>query len=57
MCKSYCSVHHLYYSGTQCSMCLQERSQKLAEKHYKEKKKQEETVTDDMLNALVNKFK
>lgn len=59
--KKFCSVHHFYYRGVECPLCLSERigrmEEKYVEKPSKPKKEDRKSeVTDDMLDALKAKF-
>lgn len=62
--KKFCSIHHLYYNGVECPMCLDERVKRMEEKFVKrpkeEKKESKQSksnvVTDDMLDRLKAKF-
>lgn len=59
--KKLCSVHHFYYRGVECPICLSERIGRMEEKYVEKssKPKKEDRkyeVTDDMLDALKAKF-
>jgi len=60
--KKYCPTHHLYYTGFECPLCLQEKSEALARRFYTEpvkveiKKDEPKEVTEESLAALVAKF-
>lgn len=59
--KKLCSVHHFYYRGVECPICLSERIGRMEEKYANKssKTKKDETiseVTDDMLDKLKAKF-
>jgi hypothetical protein len=55
--KKFCQVHHLFYEGIECPMCLKERVARL-EKLYAEKEviNEEKEPTAEMLEALADKF-
>ena len=63
MTKNYCQIHHLYYSGNECPMCMSERIESL-EKRFVEKEHDVETkkkqsnkeATQESLNKLMAKF-
>lgn len=60
--KKLCSVHHLYFKGVECPLCLEERIKRMEEKFAKndevvpKKKNATKEVTEDMLNKLKEKF-
>lgn len=65
MIKQLCKVHSYYYTGNECPICMQERSQKMAlrwvEKNIDIPKKHIENnkvsaSMDDMLEKLKEKF-
>lgn len=59
--KKLCSVHHFYYRGVECPLCLSERIGRMESKYVNKqpKSKTDEKnpeVTDDMLGMLKAKF-
>lgn len=57
--KKFCTVHHLYYNGVECPLCLSERIGKIEKKYNSrntDEKTEKEGVTDDMLESLKLKF-
>lgn len=68
--KKFCATHHLYYQGTECSMCLNERlsyyDHKYNVSHNKvetnENKKsmsqkgKDREINEDDISKLMNKF-
>lgn len=58
--KKLCPIHHLYFRGVECPLCLSERVKKF-EKHSSnnemaKKKDEYREVTEDMLDKLKSKF-
>lgn len=59
--KKLCSVHHFYYRGVECPLCLSERIGRMERKYVDKSSKPNEDekkteVTDDMLDMLKTKF-
>lgn len=60
--KKLCSVHHLYFKGVECPLCLEERVKRMEEKFAKhnevvpKEKDNPKEVTEDMLDKLKAKF-
>jgi hypothetical protein len=59
MSKILCSIHHFYYNGVECPLCLEERVREMENKFVKKetvKKEKQKEITDDMLSKLKSKF-
>lgn len=56
--KNLCEVHRLYYSGTNCPLCEQERINSLVKKYYPKDKTKEEPreATESDIARLIEKF-
>ena len=59
--KTLCPTHHLFYAGTECPMCSQERLERYSEKYckhseHKPKAEKDRDITEDDLAKLMNKF-
>lgn len=57
--KILCSIHHYYYYGVECPLCLEERVKKMENKFVKKesvKKEKPKEITADMLSKLKSKF-
>lgn len=62
--KNYCSIHHLYYSGNECSMCREERTADYITKYgenavtskQKEKEAKDRAINEDDISKLMEKF-
>ena len=62
--KTLCSIHHLFYMGSECPLCRQERVDSYrqrfchheVEKPIKKEEKKNRVITDDDINKLINKF-
>lgn len=57
--KKFCTVHHLYYNGVECPLCLSERIGKIEKKYNSwntDEKTEKEEVTGDMLENLKLNF-
>lgn len=60
--KLLCLTHHLFYTGGECPLCRQERSERYAQRFggYTEEKpkhkEKEQEITEDDLNKLISKF-
>lgn len=57
--KNYCEIHHLYYKGDVCPLCLAEKHNNLLRKNTKSEgknEKKDEQVTDEMLDKLKKHF-
>jgi hypothetical protein len=69
--KQFCNVHHFYYVSNKCPFCETDKINSYAKRYNKNVSKEkvksynpnkdnmqtDESVTDDMLDALVAKFK
>jgi hypothetical protein len=69
--KQFCTVHHFYYASNKCPFCETDKINSYAKRYNKNVSKEkvksnnpnkdnmqtDESVTDDMLDALVAKFK
>ena len=57
--KSYCTIHHLYFYGNYCPLCMEEKCKNTAKRYQKKKndnnKKQTEII-DDLISKLQNHF-
>ena len=61
MTKNYCQVHHLYYSGNECPMCMSERIANLEKMFVKkpqtiEIKPESKEITQESLKELMTKY-
>lgn len=68
--KSFCQIHHLYYNGRECPLCLSERIERYNKKFNKKDNKKlvtaqqekrvtaqkDREITQDDLNNLIKKF-
>lgn len=61
--KKYCPIHHLYYSGNECPMCMSERIASLEKRFVKKPqtievkhKPKSKEITQESLNELMAKF-
>ena len=57
--KKLCEVHHLYYKGSNCPICEEERIYNLAKKYPNSqncKTKESRDVTKDDILKLIQKF-
>lgn len=59
MAKKLCPIHHLWYGGMECPLCMQERIQKLEKKLVKTKQVipvEPIEVTPDLIAQLKEKY-
>ena len=58
--KNYCPIHHLYYTGNECPMCLKERldyyNKKYGTKKQEEKPEVDREINKNDINRLLDKF-
>lgn len=68
--KNYCPIHHLYYSGSECSMCREERTAMYLKKYgnstvaskikevdsIKHKKNNNRGINEEDITKLMEKF-
>lgn len=56
--KNLCNVHHLYYSGTRCPICEEEKINSLVKKYSQKEnnKEQPREVTESDIAKLIAKF-
>lgn len=61
--KNYCPTHHLYYNGSECPLCREERTATYVKKfgktdasEEKKKFKNEREINEDDITKLMDKF-
>ena len=62
--KTLCPDHHLFYMGSECPLCRQERIERYSqrfchhevEKPVKKEEKKDREITEDDITKLMNKF-
>ena len=57
--KSYCEVHHFYYSGNQCPLCQKEKYDTMYKSHIKHtiSSPKNKDLTENDIKKLSDKFK
>lgn len=58
--KTYCAVHHFFYSGKNCPFCLSDKTEMMAKKFEKKKENKKDNgkeATKEEIGKLLDKYR